>query len=95
MTNPRTEYVALRLTPREVAALTAHYGSAGKGLRVLLDSWMQTPDIIVAADPEPFERNEPSGHRHRRGVELDPTYAQGAKVRRWLCAEPGCDKVLS
>jgi hypothetical protein len=50
----------VRLTAQEVGALTARFGSAGKGLRVLVDQWLsetprprrqevgQIPDDLVA-----------------------------------------------
>ena len=87
----------VRITPAEAESLTAHHGSVGKGLRALLDEWMSKPEVIITAEGSSGLKTITgvASHRHRRGTELDPLYDMGTKKRRWMCAEPGCEKVLS
>ena len=97
MVNPRSVIVTVRLTPEEIETLTFWHGSAGKGLRALVDDWKHRDDVKITMEgpSAPKIITGVAGHRHRRGAELDPLYDMGTKKRRWMCAEPGCDKVLS
>lgn len=87
----RTVVLTTKASEAERAALIARYGSVYTGLRM---------GIRLALGDKPTNSPEPSpvtppGHRHRRGQELEPVYNQGTKVRRYQCAEEGCEEVLS
>lgn len=99
LTNPRDKVGSVRLTTPEADYLITAYGSVAKGLRALVAKEMpksmrgaNAPVVIV---DEVQMMAEVKDHRHRRGDELDPVYEGGSKKRRFQCAEPDCEKVLS
>lgn len=49
----KSEIVSVRLTKREVDALTRTYGSPGKGLRALLASFKGRPTAYPVTNREP------------------------------------------
>lgn len=98
---PKTVIGHVRLTKGEEAALKEHWGSVPRALRAMVNGYLARPpaEVSVAADdPTPvIEVAQPvvADHRHRRGVELEPTWQGGSKIKRFACATPGCQEVLS
>lgn len=99
--DPKTEIILVRLTKSERDALAEKYGTPARGLRAMLNAFFARPpaEVHVAAD-DPTPVIVPSVpvvnvHRHRRGQELEPTWQGGQKIKRFACADPSCQEVLT
>jgi hypothetical protein len=78
--------VSVRLTAQEKERLVEEYGSASRGMRLMVDAHFG--DVVVAAvEPKPVEV-----HRHRRGAVVRTEFRKGTEVKVYLCS--GCGEEL-
>jgi len=85
----------VRLSDSEAARLDEGRGpmSRAEFFRKLLDAWGSSDQADPGPGPGGDDEDVPR-HRHRPGIALESRWERGVEHKQWMCAEPGCGKLL-